>query len=129
MVMEGDGAIGEFPGGYDDWVNQRQVKTPGAKPRITSAKENPKFIKPLILRKLSFKEERELESLPLKIEKLETEQEEIFTLLADINFYQRDPQEIARVNSRLEAVAQELLEVYQRWEYLEASKKENQNII
>jgi hypothetical protein len=45
--------------------------------------------------------------------------------LADINFYQRDPQEVLRVNFRSEAVAQELLEVYQRWEYLEASQKEN----
>ena len=70
-----------------------------------------------------------VESLPLKIEKLEAEQEEIFTLLADISFYQRGPQEVDRVNSRLEAVAQELLEAYQRWEYLEASKKENHNII
>ena len=125
MVMEGEGEIGEFPGGYDDWVAQRQVKIPGAKPQITPSQEKQKPVKPLTLRKLSFKEERELEGLPLKIEKLESEQEEIFTLLADINFYQRDPKEIARVNARSESLAQELLEVYQRWEYLEASKKEN----
>jgi hypothetical protein len=61
----------------------------------------------------------------MKIEKLESEQEEIFIMLADINFYQKDPKDIARVNARLEALAQELLEAYQRWEYLEASKKEN----
>ena len=125
MVMEGEGEIGEFPGGYDDWVNQRQVKMPGAKPQITSVARKAKNYKPLTLRKLSFKEERELESLPLKIEKLEAEQEEIFTLLADINFYQRDPKEIARVNARSEALAQELLEAYQRWEYLEASEKKD----
>jgi ATP-binding cassette subfamily F protein uup len=123
MVMEEMGEIGEFPGGYDDWVNQRQVKTPGAKPRLSPSDEKLKPGKPLRLRKLSFKEERELESLPLRIEKLETEQEEIFVLLADINFYQRGPQEIARVNARAEALAQELLEAYQRWEYLVASQK------
>ena len=88
-------------------------------------KRNQNLLSRLTLRKLSFKEERELEGLPLKIEKLEAEQEEIFALLADINFYQKDPKEIARVNSRSEALAQELLEAYQRWEYLEASKKEN----
>jgi ATP-binding cassette subfamily F protein uup len=125
MVMEGEGEIGEFPGGYDDWVNQRQVKTPGVKPQITSTPEKPRPVKPLTLRKLSFKEEHELENLPLKIEKLEAEQEEIFSLLADINFYQRDPKEVAAVNSRSEILAQELLEAYQRWEYLEASQKEN----
>jgi ABC transport system ATP-binding/permease protein len=123
--MEGAGEIGEFPGGYDDWVNQRQVKTPNMKPQLTSALEKPKPVKPLNLRKLSFKEERELESLPLTIEKLEKEQEEIFALLADINFYQRSPQEIDRVNARSEALAEELLKAYQRWEYLEASHKEN----
>ena len=124
MVMEGEGEIGEFPGGYDDWVAQRQVKDPKAKPQITSALEKQKPIKPLNLRKLSFKEERELESLPVKIEKLEVEQEEIFALLADINFYQKDPKEITRVNERSESLAQELLESYQRWEYLEACQKE-----
>jgi ATP-binding cassette subfamily F protein uup len=125
MVMEGEGEIGEFPGGYDDWVSQRQVKKPNAKPQLSSVEEKQKPVKPLALRKLSFKEKQELESLPLKIEKLEMEQEEIFALLADINFYQGDPKEVARVNARSEAVAEELLEVYQRWEYLEASEKEN----
>jgi len=125
MVMEGAGEIGEFPGGYDDWVAQRQVKVPGAKPQITATVEKPKQSKPLNLRKLSFKEERELEGLPLRIEKLEAEQEEIFAVLSDVSFYQKDPKEIARVNARSEVLAQELLEVYQRWEYLEGSKKEN----
>lgn len=125
MVMEGEGEIGEFPGGYDDWVSQRQVKTPGAKPQITSAQEKPKPTKPLTLRKLSFKEKKELEDLPLIIEKLEAEQEEIFALLADVSFYQKDPKEIARVNTRSEALAEELLKAYERWEYLDASQKEN----
>jgi len=126
MVMEGGGVIGEFPGGYDDWVNQRQPpKSSTAKPKLAGTQEKPKSAKPLTLRKLSFKEERELEALPLKIEKLELEQEEIFALLSDINFYQKDPQEIARVNARSEDLADELLKVYQRWEYLEASRKEN----
>jgi ATP-binding cassette subfamily F protein uup len=125
MIMEGEGVISEFAGGYDDWVNQRPQKPSSVKPKLTDIQEKQKPVKPLMLRKLSFKEERELEALPGKIEKLELEQEEIFALLADINFYQRDPKEIARVNARLEALAQELLEAYQRWEYLEASKKEN----
>jgi len=125
MVMEGEGEIGEFPGGYDDWVAQRQVKVPGAKPQITPSAEKQKPAKPLNLRKLSFKEERELEDLPAKIEKLEAEQEEIFALLADVSFYQKDPKEIARVNARSEALAEELLKVYERWEYLDASRNEN----
>ena len=50
------------------------------------------------------------------------EQEEIFALLADISFYQKAPAEIARVNARSEALAEELLKAYQRWEYLDASR-------
>jgi len=126
MVMEGEGEIGEFPGGYDDWVAQRQVKLPNAKPQLTAAvREKEKPLKPLNLRKLSFKEEKELETLPARIEKLEDEQAAVFESLSDINFYQKDPKEIARVNARSEALAQDLLEAYQRWEFLEASKKEN----
>ena len=46
--------------------------------------------------------------------------------MADINFYQRDPKEVARVNCRSESVAQELSGVLPTIvEYLEASKKEN----
>ena len=86
-----EGEISEFPGGYDDWVNQRQARRRMSNRSLRLLQEKQKPVKPLTLRKLSFKEERELESLPLKIEKLETEQEEIFALLADINFYQRDP--------------------------------------
>src|SRR5208283_4446464 len=68
MIMEPEGQISEFTGVYDCWVNQRQTRELGEnnKPRTTSLKEAPKFFKPVTLRKLSFKEERELENLPEK---------------------------------------------------------------
>ena len=118
MVLEGDGLINEYTGGYDDWLSQRKpvrlapVKTKPAKEII-----RPK--KPVVVRKLTSKEQRELDNFPLVIEKIEAEQKEIYTLLADFNFYQKDPAEIAKTESRLEFLSNELEKAYARWEYLE----------
>lgn len=121
MVLEGGGAVNEYPGGYDDWLNQRKaapkrVSAAGArafrpvarKPEKTPAKAG-----------LSFKEKRELESLPKEIEKLEAEQEDIYARLGDVAFCQNDPREVTRMKGRLPEIEKELLAVYQRWEALE----------
>ncbi len=122
IVLEGNGAIYEYPGGYDDWLAQRPAAR--AKPQVTASKETAvKPDKPIVLRKLSFKEKKELETLPVKIEKLEAEQDEIFAILADISFYQKDPKTVNETQARGEAIAEELLQAYQRWEYLEAADK------
>jgi ATP-binding cassette subfamily F protein uup len=124
IVLEGKGEIYEFPGGYDDWVNQRQAlkKAPEAK-----SKENKtaiKLDKPILQRKLSFKEQIELEKLPKEIAVLEEEQEKLFETLADVSFYQRDPKEVSSTQERADTVAAQLLKAYERWEYLEASRTE-----
>ncbi len=124
IVMEGNGMINEYAGGYDDWLIQRQSQNQrAAAPKGSTAKPNKDPQNLPTPRKLSFKEEKELETLPVKIEQLESEQEKIYALLADVAFYQKDPQEIAQTQSRSEAVMEELLAAYQRWEYLEASQK------
>jgi len=122
IVLDGRGEVDEYPGGYDDWLSQRKPSATVSKAQLKAERNDPRADKPVARRKLSFKEERELERLPGKIEQLETERENIFTLLSDINFYQRDPKEIASTKARLEAVEDELLVAYQRWELLEDSK-------
>jgi ATP-binding cassette subfamily F protein uup len=119
MVMEGNGAVNEYPGGYDDWLRQRQPALPPAPSKKKVVKEIIKKEKPLIPRKLTFKEQRELDDLPQKIEKLEEEQKELYRLLADFVFYQGDPSEVSRVRARSEALSGELSKAYARWEYLE----------
>ena len=84
-----------------------------------------KSAKPKDVRKLSYKEERELERLPEQIEKLEEEHSSLYALLADISFYQKDPKEVAKAQARVEAIGEELLRAYERWEYLESCKKLN----
>lgn len=121
MVMEGDGIINEYPGGYDDWLDQRQPVSKPEVPKATVKKESLKKEKPIVARKLSYKEQQELDSLPQKIEKLEEEQKMLYSMLADYSFYQRDPAEISQAKARSASLSEELQEAYQRWDYLEES--------
>ena len=117
IALEGNGAVNEYPGGYDDWLSQRHPAALPEKPRIKKAPI--KKEKPIVLRKLTFKEQQELDGLPLKIEKLEEEQKALYVLFADLNFYQRSPEEIALTRARSEELSGELDKANQRWEYLE----------
>jgi ATP-binding cassette subfamily F protein uup len=73
----------------------------------------------IVKKKLSFKDQRELDALPGVIEKLETEQRTLHATLADPAFYKQPGNEIAQVKSRLATVEQELTRAYARWEALE----------
>ena len=123
MVLEGGGAVNEYPGGYDDWLSQRKGK--GCERRMPKGflralrPAQPAHGKTSGKARLSFKEKRELESLPQAIEKLETEQKEIYARLGDVVFCQKEGREIARMKGRLPEIEKELLAVYQRWEELE----------
>lgn len=119
MVLEGEGAINEYAGGYDDWLSQRKpvplpVATIKAKP-VDNGK--PKI--PVTTRSLTSKEQRELDNIPGAIETIEAEQKELYALLSDCNFYQKDPSEITKIKARSEFLSKELEKVCQRWEYLE----------
>ncbi len=119
LVLEGDGVVKEYVGGYDDWLEQKAAPTavaPSAKPAVND-RAKPVREKP---RKLSFKEERELEVLPDKIAELEAEQASMHSRLGDPEFYKSAGSEVAAVNDRLAALASELEAVYARWEELES---------
>lgn len=120
LALEGDGRVGEYVGGYDDWLRQRKeavsVKVEKSGPK--SEKPRLRTEKPL---ELSYKERRELEALPQLIESLESEQREIYERLADPSFYQhQDGEKIAKLKSRLPSLESELNETYERWESLES---------
>jgi ABC transport system ATP-binding/permease protein len=121
LVLGSDGQVREYVGGYEDWLRQSATEASPAAQSVRSAQEKPKrqAERP---RKLSFKEERELEALPDLIASLEEEQERLHTTLADPNFYKSAGTEIATINTRLEALEHELAEAYLRWEELEALK-------
>ncbi len=118
MVLEGDGVINEYAGGYDDWLSQRKPVAQ-ASVKVKPAEEIIRPKKPVVARSLTSKEQRELDSLASVIEKIEAEQEQIYALLADFNFYEKDAAEIAKTKARSEFLSNELEKAYARWEYLE----------
>ena len=83
IVLEGDGIINEYPGGYDDWLSQRQPVSKSEPLKIKVKKATVKKVKPIVPRKLTHKEQQEIDGLPVKIEKLEEEQKMLYSLFAD----------------------------------------------
>ena len=122
LVFEGEGRVEEYAGGYDDWLVQRdQTPAPAAKPEKGEKKETVPP-KKAAAKKLSYKEERELEALPQRLEEMEAKLEELHQQLGDPTLYQKDPSAIPQIQKQLEALEQELKKAYARWEALEAVK-------
>jgi ATP-binding cassette subfamily F protein uup len=122
LVLSGDGSVREFAGGYDDWLNQSALEASAAAPDLRKpAVEKEKPLKERA-RKLSFKEERELESLPEMIAALEEEQAALHTRLSDPEFYRNAGGDVAVINNRLVELEQELETAFLRWDELESVK-------
>jgi len=124
LVLEGEGRISETVGGYSDWARTtRSVKAhPGkSKPHNNKGEPGPsKGKKPGVKpRRLTWKEGKELESLPLRIEELETRQAELHALMADPAFYQDAGDRVAATKDELATVTADLTRTYERWEELE----------
>jgi ATP-binding cassette subfamily F protein uup len=119
LVFEGQGRIREYIGGYGDWLRQRQSSE--TSPRKSDFKPaRPKPSKPRTQGKLSYKDQRELEQLPERIEALETEQNQLSTMTADPEFYRQDTTEINRILDRLKVLEKDLEAAYNRWDELES---------
>ena len=118
IVFEGEGEVNEYVGGYDDWLRQRKLGEKTSKKPVNGEPELlvKKRDRP---RKLSFKEKRELEILPERIESLETEQDQLHQTMSDPLFYQKQKDEIVSIKTRLSIVDTELADAYKRWETLE----------
>jgi ATP-binding cassette subfamily F protein uup len=122
LVFEGDGRVTEYVGGYTDWLRQRResavaARTPPSE-RAAPAIARPPAPKP---RKLSYKDQRELDAMPGLIQRLELEQAELTATIGDPELYRRSPQEATVAVQRLKSVEQELEAAFSRWETLEAA--------
>jgi ATP-binding cassette subfamily F protein uup len=130
LAIDGDGNVAEYGGGYDDYARQKssQAAKTSPQPTPTPIKSSPanqpvspatnstaKTAKP----KLSFKEQKELESIPTKIESIETQREQLHTAMAEPGFYQQDSTTIATAVAKLEKLEQQLAQLFARWEELE----------
>ena len=117
LVLEGEAQVKEYAGGYDDWLRQRPAPPPLAKSPVARPEASPS--PPQRGRRLTYKQQRELEALPPRIEALEAELGELHQRLADPAFYRRPPAEIISVKSRLDSVESDIAAAYRRWEELE----------
>ncbi|MBU8978219.1 ATP-binding cassette domain-containing protein [Lysobacter sp. MMG2] len=118
LVMEGDGRVGEYVGGYTDWLRQRPVKSvplAATKPAAVAAPAPA----PAAKKKLSYKDARELEQLPARIEALETRVAELTAQMNEPAFYQRDAAAITAHTDLMAKTQAELDAAYERWNELE----------
>jgi len=125
LVFEGGGKIGDYVGGYSDWIRRRASSVTAAKPAATAGadakpgeakRSEGNALTPQ--RKLTAKEQRDLAALPDKIEALEQEQAELAAKLGDSALYQRDPGAVVAAKARLREVEQAHATAFARWEEL-----------
>jgi ATP-binding cassette subfamily F protein uup len=126
LVFEGDGRVNEYVGGYDDWLRQRPAPQAAAPSPAKPAADKPAPPKPAATakaKKLSFKEQKELENLPEKIEKLETDIAALNARMGQPEFYQQARDAITQAQTRAAELEHTLATAYARWEELEALRE------
>ncbi|MCM2355918.1 MAG: ATP-binding cassette domain-containing protein [Arenimonas sp.] len=130
LVMEGNGRVGDYVGGYSDWLRQRPMAAriaaaSAASPRLTPQVAPTPKPAPATTpaapakRKLSYKEQRELDELPARIEALDGEIAALTARIQDPAFYRQPAEEVTAANARLAALQAELEQAYARWQALE----------
>jgi ATP-binding cassette subfamily F protein uup len=131
LVFEGEGRVREYVGGYTDWLRQRRHLEPtrpfaanaGVQPPRPSTPSAPPPPSPG-RKKPSFKEQLELDRLPKQIDDMELEQQRLNAVVAGSDFYKENAETIHQTLARLDALQQELLDAYARWDELESRAKE-----
>ena len=126
VVAEGEGIWKEYVGGYADWerVSRTSQSTSAKEVSKTAVKTKELAAEPTSkAKKLSFKEQRELEQLPQQIAALEAEQATLTERLADANLYSKEPAEAQKLSERFAEIDQLLMDSLERWEIIEAKTK------
>ncbi len=123
LVMEGDGKVGHYAGGYADYLRQRGEPTtqkPAApSPQVAERKERPRTAT-----KLSYKEQRELDELPGRIDALAAKIADLETKLSDSDLYSRDPDQFHRLTTTMDTAVADHAAAEERWLELESKREE-----
>ncbi|MGZ4968635.1 MAG: ATP-binding cassette domain-containing protein [Methylobacter sp.] len=122
FVLDGSGEVDEFVGGYTDWMNHvkqaKQTETAKASKQEKPAQQAP--VRNVTKKKLSFKEQQELDKLPGLIAEMETRQAELNRQISAPEFYKQDQAVVSKTLDELKQIEEKLEQVYQRWDELEA---------
>jgi ATP-binding cassette subfamily F protein uup len=123
LVFEGNAQVNEYVGGYDDWLNyateKAQSESRATKAAVAIKKSANQNVKQNQSKKLSYKDQRELDALPAQIESFEEEVETLQKLMADNEFYRQEKDEIQKIQQQLIEAEASLSHCYTRWEELE----------
>ncbi|MEI8210106.1 MAG: ATP-binding cassette domain-containing protein [Methylococcales bacterium] len=126
FVLSGTGEVDDFVGGYTDWMNHaKQAVQNKSAASAKKAQDAPKQDKPAATaqvkkKKLSYKEQQELEQLPKTIDELEAKQTSLNAQISAASFYKQEPLAIAKTLDEMKAIEAKLEQVYERWNELEA---------
>ena len=127
LVFDGNGKISEYIGGYEDWLRQRTADEMKLLPRRTDNRATPTVSDISVTvketsppKKLSYKEQREFDQLPERIECLEKEQEQLNAVVSHPDFYMESTYKISQTLARLEELQKDLISVYVRWDELDS---------
>ncbi|GAB4271013.1 MAG: ABC transporter ATP-binding protein [Methylomicrobium sp.] len=123
LVFEGNGIIGEYVGGYSDWLATRpNAKTAETEKNSETIEKKAKSTAPK-RKKLSYKEQKELDDLPDLIDRLESEQAELNAMVNAPSFYKNDPALVAQTLEKLKNLDEQLERAFERWHELEANQE------
>ena len=123
LVFEGEGRVNAYVGGYSDWLAQREKQQQAEAEKPVQREKTARTKRRSSPARLSYKEERELDSLPETIEALEAEKEEVEQSLADPGLYRSDPETVKVLTCRVREIGDALENCYQRWDELEAKRQ------
>ncbi|MGV6816614.1 MAG: ATP-binding cassette domain-containing protein [Thiotrichales bacterium] len=126
LVFEGNGRVHEYVGGYEDWLRQRPEpagNTGSSREKTGARAPDTRAKKPEKPRKLSYKDQRELDKLPARIEALEQELADLQEQLGSPDFYQQSAAKVAEKQDLLAKLELDLSKAYERWEQLEAQRQ------
>ena len=122
LVLEGDGELGDYVGGYSDWLRQRPIPADNAPtpslPNATPPAPSP-ALPAAAKKKLGYKDQRELDALPARIERLEADIAARTEAMQESAFYTQDAAARQRATAELAAFQAELDAAYARWEALD----------
>ncbi|MCE5186519.1 MAG: ATP-binding cassette domain-containing protein [Planctomycetaceae bacterium] len=125
-VFEGNACVKEYVGGYDDWVRQKNEKLaaeqetlPPKEPKPDRKAEKRAASRLNAQKKLSYKEQKELEALPAEIERLEQERAALHAQMAEPAFYKQPQELLTQTAARLQELESALAAAFARWEQLE----------